>query len=257
MISDEDTTPANPIHGVTSPVTEHLCLANLSAKDAIATITYYFEEDAPIQRQRKVPALGTTIYRHYNFKGEHFPLRKLFGAKITCDQPIVVQVTRGGTEEVKPPLQPSNFESSVIGYQGPLGKKETKWMYADGHPLVTTKPSSWSDWEYITILNPSPDKPANVKITFNFVASIAERKVHALVVPAERLRNVALHELKILPALNGNQGFYPVIESDVPVIVEQTRRPVINENPSPRGGWHLMALPIGDLELPVPSQSLR
>lgn len=61
--------------------------------------------------------------------------------------------------------------------------------------------------------------------------------------------NAALHELPMLPALNGNQGFYPVVESDVPVMVEQTRRPVVNENPAPRGGWHLMALPIGDVEL--------
>jgi hypothetical protein len=253
LISGKETTPANAVHGVTSGNTEHLCLANLSDKDATATITYYFEEDAPFQRTRKVPAHGTTLYRHYNFKEENFPIRKLFGAKITTDQPTVVQVTRGGTEDVKAPQQPSNFESSVIAYQGPLGKKETKWTYADGHPISTTKPTQWSDWEYITILNPNPDKPANVKITFHFTADVSEQKTHTLTVPAERVRNVALHELSNLPALNGNQGFYPIVESDVPVIVEQTRRPVINGNPAPRGGWHLMALPIGDAELELPA----
>lgn len=249
LIAGKETTPANAIHGVTSGMTEHLCLANLSANDATAVITYYFEDDAPFQRSRKVPAHGTTIYRHHNFKEENFPVRKLFGAKITTDQPTLVQITRGGTESVQAPLHPSNFESSVIAYQGPLGKKETKWTYADGHPIVTSNPRQWSDWEYITILNPNPDKPANVQITFHFIADITTPKVHTLTVPAERLRNVALHELPMLPALNGNQGFYPVVESDVPVIVEQTRRPVVNENPAPRGGWHLMALPIGDVEL--------
>lgn len=74
-------------------------------------------------------------------------------------------------------------------------------------------------------------------------------KTHSLTVPAERIRNVALHEVKLLPPLNGNQGFYPIMSSDVPVIVGQTRRPVVNENPGSRGGWHLMALPIGDAEL--------
>jgi hypothetical protein len=249
LIADKETTPANPVQGVTSSMTEHLCLANLSSKDATAEITYYFEDDAPLHRTRKVPAHGTTLYRHYNFKEENFPLRKLFGAKITTDQPTVIQITRGGTEAVQAPAHPSNFESSVICYQGPLGKKETKWTYADGHPIVTTKPRQWSDWEYITILNPNPGKPANVRITFNFVDGVSEQKVHTLTVPAERIRNVALHELPMLPALNGNQGFFPIVESDVPVIVEQTRRPVVNENPSPRGGWHLMALPIGDADL--------
>lgn len=249
LISGKETTPTNGVHGVTSANTEHLCLANLSDQDGTATITYYFEDDAPFQRTRKLPAHGTTLYRHYNFKEEKFPIRKLFGAKVTTDQPTVVQITRGGTEDVKAPALASNFESSVIAYPGPLGRKETKWTYADGHPLTTTKPRQWSDWEYITILNPNPGQVANVKITFHFVAGLSDKKVHTLTVPAERLRNVALHELPELPKLNGNQGFYPIVESDVPVIVEQTRRPVVNENPSPRGGWHLMALPIGDVEL--------
>lgn len=249
LVADKETSPKNPVHGVTSPMTEHLCLANLSAKDATAEITYFFEDDAPFKRQRAVPAHGTTIYRHSNFKEENFPKRKLFGARVTSNQPIVVQITRGGTEDVQAPAYPSNFESSVICYPGPLGQKETKWTYADGHPIMTTKPSSWSDWEYITILNPNPDKAATIRITFNFVAGLSEQKVHALSVPAERIRNIALHELTALPALNGNQGFYPIVESDLPVIVEQTRRPVINGNPAPRGGWHLMALPIGDADL--------
>lgn len=252
LISGKETTPANGVHGVTSSMTEHLCLANLSGQDATATVTYYFEDDPPFQRTRKVPAHGTTLYRHYNFKEENFPIRKLFGAKVTVDQPTVVQITRGGTEDVPAPQQPSNFESSVIAYQGPLGKKETKWTYADGHPISTTKPTQWSDWEYITILNPNPEKVANVRIVFHFTAAVSEQKVHTLTVPAERLRNVALHELAELPKLNGNQGFYPVVESDVPVVVEQTRRPVINGNPAPRGGWHLMVLPIGDLDFELP-----
>jgi hypothetical protein len=252
LIADKDTTPANPVHGVTSANTEHLCLANLSDQDGTAEITYYFEDDEPLKRTRAVPARGTTIYRHYNFKGENFPKRKLFGAKVTIDRPTVVQVTRGGSEAVQAPALASNFESSVICHPGPLGKRETKWTYADGHPITTTKPRQWSDWEYITVLNPNADKPANVRITFHFVKGLSDPKVHALTVPAERVRNVALHELKDLPALNGNQGFYPVVESDVPVVVEQTRRPVVNENPSPRGGWHLIALPIGDIDFDLP-----
>ena len=248
VIADKDTTPANPVHGVTSANTEHLCLANLSNQDATAEITYYFEDDEPQRRTRAVPAHGTTIYRHSNFKGENFPKRKLFGAKVTTDQPTVVQITRGGTEVATAPAHPSNFESSVLCHPGPLGERETKWTYADGHPISTTKPRQWSDWEYITVLNPNPGKPASVRITFHFVKGLSEPKVHTLTVPAERVRNVALHELKCLPPLNGNQGFFPLVESDVPVVVEQTRRPVVNEHPSPRGGWHLMALPIGDAD---------
>ena len=116
LISGKETTPTNGVHGVTSANTEHLCLANLSDQDGTATITYYFEDDAPFQRTRKLPAHGTTLYRHYNFKEEKFPIRKLFGAKVTTDQPTVVQITRGGTEDVKAPALASisNRQSSPI-----------------------------------------------------------------------------------------------------------------------------------------------
>lgn len=38
LIAGKDTTPANPVHGVTAGSTKHLCFANLSGEDATAQI---------------------------------------------------------------------------------------------------------------------------------------------------------------------------------------------------------------------------
>ena len=251
IIMPKETTPETAVHGVTSEQIEHLVLANLTQQEATAKITYYFEDDAPIYRTHKVPPRGATIYRFGSLKDEAFPRRKLFGVKITSDVPIVPQSTQGGSENVPKPALPSNYESSVIAYPGPLGKKETRWMYPDAHPFLTKSPTGWHDWEWITILNPSPDKPANIRITFNFVDRLGTQKLHTLTVPPERIRHIALHELP-LPVMKFADACYPIIESDVPVVVEQTRPPVVASNPGPRGGWNMIALPIGDIDFDVP-----
>ena len=120
-------------------------------------------------------------------------------------------------------------------------------MYGDAHPFLTKSATGWHDWEWITILNPNPDKPANIRITFHFVERLGPPKTHTLIVPAERIRHLALHELP-LPVMKFADACYPIIESDVPIVVEQTRRPVVAANPGPRGGWNMIALPIGDID---------
>ena len=42
--------------------------------------------------------------------------------------------------------------------------------------------------------------------------------------------------------------FVALAQADVPIVVEQTRRPVVAANPGPRGGWNMIALPIGDVD---------
>ena len=109
---------------------------------------------------------------------------------------------------------------------------------------VPTAPGS--SRECITILNPNPGQDANIRITFNYVK---EQKLMTLKLPAERVRTIALHDLALL---TNNNAYYPVVESDVPVIVEQVRRPHNNLSRAPRSGWTLIAYPVGDVDFKIP-----
>ncbi len=134
---------------------------------------------------------------------------------------------------------------SYVAYPGPLGKKETKWIYGDGHAIPNKTGKGWEDREWIYILNPDPLKDANVKITFYFKE---KQFVHTFTVPAERVG-----EVDLIALLDTPKAFYPVIESDIPVVVNQVRRPVILSSTSPRGGWATLAFQIGGMDLDLPA----
>lgn len=230
------TTPATAVHGVTAKAVEWLVLANLAPREISVTLTYFFEEGEPIQKVLTVPPR----WRRTFMPGpDLIPDGKLYGVRLASDHPFLPQPTRGETEEVKPPLFPGNSNMSFVAYPGPLGQKETRWVYADG--IVIHKDRGWADHEWITILNPTPGREARIRITFNYEA---DQRSYSLVVPAERVRTIDLHRL--LPT---DTGFFPIVSSDTPVVVEQVRRPVIVANPAPRGGFASLAFPIGDMEL--------
>lgn len=249
IIMPNGTTPDREVHGSTSRVEEFLVIANLTGKATTAKLTYYFEEDPPLQAERQVPARGSTVYNRAKFPAENFPYGKLYGVKIVSSDPIMVQPTRAGSEEV-PAGQLGGFhEFSTVAYPGPLGKRETKWTYPDGHMSRKTDTAPGISKEWITILNPNAGKDAHIRITFNYVK---EQKLMKLTLPAERVRTIALHDL---PLLTTNNVFYPVVESDVPIIVEQVRRPHSNLSRAPRSGWTLMAYPVGDVDFEIPVAS--
>lgn len=246
IILPNGTTPEQEVHGSTSRVEEFLVISNLTENDTTAKLTYYFEVDPPREVERKVPARGSTVYNRGKFPDETFPYGKLYGVKVVSPDPIMVQPTRAGSEEV-PAGQLGGFhEFSTIAYPGPLGKRETKWMYADGHMSRKTATAPGISREWITILNPNPGKDAHIRITFNYVK---EQQLLMLTVPAERVKTIALHDLEILKT---NNAYYPVVESDVPVVVEQVRRPHNNLSRAPRSGWTLIAYPVGDVDFQIP-----
>jgi hypothetical protein len=247
IILPNGTKPENEVHGSTSRVEEFLVIANFGKNEASATITYYFENDPPRQAKRTIPARASKVFARTKIAGEDFPYGKLFGARVASVSPIMVQATRAGSEEV-PEGQLGGFhEFTAIAYQGPLGKRETKWTYPDGHISRKTPGLPGISKEWITILNPNPGKDAKIRITFNYAK---EQKGMTLLVPAERIRTIALHDLELL---NTSDVFYPVVESDIPVVVEQVRRPHNNLSRAPRSGWTHMAIPIGDVDFEVPT----
>ena len=246
IIMPNGTTPEQEVHGSTSRVEEFLVISNLTERETTATLTYYFEDDSPRQVERKVPARGSTVYNRAKFPAENFPYGKLYGVRIVSPDPIMVGPTRAGSEEV-PLGQLGGFhEFSLIAYPGPLGARETKWIYPDGHMSRKTASAPGISREWITILNPNPGKAAHIRITFNYVK---EQKAMQLTIPAERVRTIALHDLTLLTS---NDAFYPVVESDIPVVVEQVRRPHNNMSRAPRSGWTLMAYPVGEVDFKIP-----
>jgi hypothetical protein len=80
-------------------------------------------------------------------------------------------------------------------------------------------------------------------ITLNFVG---QQTTHTLVVPAERVQTVDLFNL---PVFRKNSICQPVIESDVPIVVEQVRRCYAKGIPVIKSMYACIALPIGDRRL--------
>jgi hypothetical protein len=65
------------------------------------------------------------------------PLKKLYAVRVRCETPIVVQPTRAEYEPWNPI---THAMASFVAYPGPVGKKETRWIYADGLTLSSANP---------------------------------------------------------------------------------------------------------------------
>jgi len=234
-----DETPLRSQDGdVRSPAREWLVVANLAARAVSFTATFYFEDAEPRSFTRSVAPRRSQSYALQDMPAV-VPPGKLYGARVESDGPIVVQPSRGEYEPYNPVTAAM---ASFIAYPGPLGVRETRWAYADG--LVLHNDSPLEEREWISILNPSPDGAAHVRIRLLRAGRESE---HRLDVPAERVRQVDLYRLKAFPR-NSLTGI--VVESDRPVVVEQIRRAYVKGIPVIASLWATLAHPIGDREVP-------
>ena len=238
IVSPEDTPLAKRRQGSWSPSREWIVLLNLGNEACAATATFFFESSPPRRVSRSLPARGST-YIVVHELSDVVPPGQLYGVRILSSGPVIVQPTRGEYERDNPVTKAM---SSFVAYPGPLGKRETKWAYADSLVLHSEGPLEEREW--ITILNPNRDREASVKIRFLFDGS---ERTHQLTVPAERVKTVDLFELG-LPPRNRLSGL--VSESDVPVVVEQVRRAFIRGVPVVQSMWACLAHPIGNQEGP-------
>lgn len=237
IIQPDGIDPNKTMKGVWSPTREWIVLFNLSSKDTTVTANFYFEDIPPRPTTKTVRARSSVNFAVQNIPNV-VPPNKLYGARFQSPEPFLVQPTRGEYEPYNPV---THAMASFVAYPGPLGQKETKWAYADG--LVISSDRVLEEWEWITVLNPAADRDAHVKITFNWPG---EQKVHTFTVPAERVKTVDLFNLPIIPK---NKIFGPIIESDVPVIVQQVRRCYARGIPVITSMWACLAYPIGDLKI--------
>src|SRR5262249_2084424 len=81
------------------------------------------------------------------------------------------------------------------------------WLVRDGHP------ATGAGW--LALLNPDPDRPAQVTITIYFEHLAREPEQHQVIVPPNRMELVQLHDL---PGLPRNEVFGLGVDSDIPIV---------------------------------------
>lgn len=236
--------PINGAHGISL---EWMVIFNLGANEAEATVTHYFENKPPVQKTVKLPAhASVSINGHGELPEELQPKLKLYAVRVQSAAPIIVQATRAEQEiGVKKPTMPGRSFLSRLGYAGPLGQRETAWAYADSY-IQRNNPNA-VETEWVTLFNPG-QKDAKIKITFNYAKDPPTSHLH--VVPAERVHTLALADLA---EARDDQLAGVLVESDVPVVVEQVRRYWYKWHPAPAGTWISTAQPIGGLGLSLPT----
>ena len=225
------------IPGIASPAHDWIVLLNLSRLPALVTATFYFEELAPRSTTLLVPGHGRRRLMP-DALPDLVPRDTRYGLRVTSTAPIIVQPTRG---EYTPGDPVTEAMASFVAYPGPLGTRETRWAYADGIVLASDEPLEEREW--ITILNPDPARAASLTLVFLLNDG---RRTMPLAVPAARLRSVDLFDLPLVPK---NIGFGVVVESDVPVVVEQVRRAYRKGNPTTVSLFACLAQPIGGAAL--------
>lgn len=240
----EDMKPDREVHGAVGHALEWLIIFNLSDQDAKVSVTHYYEDKAPATFEVPVKARGSTQTGGHKQESEpEVPMGRLYGIRVQSPVPIVIQATRAEEEHgVAPPAgMPGRSFLSRLGYPGPLGQRETAWVYADS--CVQRDNPRAKEFEWLTVLNPTSGREAHIKVTFN---NGSKQTSHTFTVGAERVRSVDLQEVEAHP----NHDITGVlVESDVPVVVDQIRRYVFRAHPAPAGTWIVTGYPVGDRNL--------
>jgi len=251
LLMPNDTTPETAINHVTGESTDWLRIFNLSSADSEAEITYYFEDLPPRRRSLKLPAAASTLLSTHELPEDEMPRKKQYGVRVRTTVPVVVQDTRAEHQTrnllEKPALLGNTFFSR-LAYAGPLGKRETAWVWADG--FIERKREGrqgWEEIERLSILNPDPIQEAVIQVGFHYSD---ERFSYEFHVPPERVRTIGYVDL---PFLRDVGAFGVIMRSTIPVVAEQVRRCFLTYNRNPLGGWNLPGCAVGDTDFPLPT----
>lgn len=216
---------------IRTPAREWLVLYNPGELPVSAAITFYFTARAPMTISRSVaPHAGTSVAVH-----EVVPADLAYAVRVRSDRMVIVQPSRG---EYEPDNPVTHAMASFVAYPGPLGKRETKWVYADG--LVLRNQDDLEEWEWVAILNPDASRTAKLKLRFE---SSGQVTTHAIEVAPQRMSSVDLMHLDAFPK---NKLVGVTVESDTPIVVEQVRRAYKKGIPIITAMWACLAFPIGD-----------
>ncbi len=230
-VNPEGVNPRKSPELIRTPAKEWLVLYNPGTLDVNAAITFYFTQGNPLTVIKVVPpnsGLSVPVY-------ELVPQDAQYGVRVRSDRMVIVQPSRG---EYIPGSPVTQAMASFIAHPGPLGKRETKWVYADG--LVLKNESDLEEWEWVSILNPDESRPA--KITLRFETG-GITTTHSLTVGAQKAATVDLMHLDAFPK---NKLVGVTTESDIPIVVQQVRRAYKKGETIIAAMWACLAFPIGD-----------
>lgn len=250
IIMPRDTTPESAFIDVTGESTDWLSVFNLSAQAGSAVVTRYFENEPPRRRTEKLQPLCANVLTAQALPESELPRGKLHGIRVQADVPVVVQPVRAEHQIVNPPPKPAapgNTFMSRIAHPGPLGQRETVWIFGNGfveHRREGDK--GWEESERITVLNPHTDREASIRISFHYPGA---SHGHTATVAPERVRTINFMDL---PFLQEGRPYGLIVRSDLPVVVEQVRRAFPNFNRNPLGGWIHPGYPVGGTNLVLP-----
>jgi hypothetical protein len=201
--------------GVTVKRNEWPVLMSLAEKPAQVRFLTHFEDAEPMEIKVEVkPGEAKVLSLH---EMDQFPDGKLMAFKLTSDQPILPQFSY--SEDGIPVPTTQLFMSgagSRVAHPGPLGKRETKWAYADGHTRKDTDAMADIDW--FVVFNPNDRQDADVKIRMSWADAAVE---NTLRVPAGRVR---VFRPGKEAGFKFGRTFGSIFTSNTPVVIEAVRR---------------------------------
>lgn len=195
---------------------DYVLFLNPNKAEAHVELTFYYEDEPPAYDEVSVP--GERVLQHpLHRKSKHvLKWNKYYGCRVRSNIPVICQRTRG---EFIPNDPITNCMASFMMHPGPLGEREKRWAYADGiicwredHPLVES--------EWVSILNPGSEE-AHVEITAYHAPEDKEPSHLSVAVAPERLKVLKLDDM---PWVVPYELFGLLLESDVPIVVEEVRR---------------------------------
>jgi hypothetical protein len=216
---------------IRTPAKEWLVLYNPGELPVHAAVTFYFAKGNPLTVPKDVPAHGGASIPVF----EHVPADMQYGVRVRSDRMIIVQPSRG---EYIPGSPVTQAMASFIAHPGPLGKRETKWVYADG--LVLKNETDLEEWEWVSILNPDESRTAKVVLKFESNGNVT---THELSVSPQRVASVDLMHLDAFPK---NKLVGVTTQADIPIVVQQIRRAYKKGETTIAAMWACLAFPVGD-----------
>jgi len=243
MATNDILGPEEASHGVVVKRNEFPVFFNVTDQVGKGKLTAFFEDIPPRSLEIDLPARSCKIMALHAPKFADFiPRRKLFSLKVETNVETFVQFSNS---EDGVPLEPKphyvNSGSSRIAYPGPLGQAETRWIYPDAHKYVG---QTFEDRDWFAVLNPSPDRPAQVSIKMCWEGKMIVRQFS--IAPERVMGWEPSADEEVVNDTPNARTYGTYVESDIPVVVEGSRRFWLAADKSPLSMWTCLAYPVGN-----------
>jgi hypothetical protein len=217
---------------------------NINDREAAAVFTFFFEKGEPIRHEVTIaPRTPVVACPQDQHAMPGLPETTLMGVRVTSDLPVVVQYSYSQRTRQVPDAEYWMFcAGSRIGYQGPLGVKETRWLHADGH---IARAGNFVDTDWYMVLNPDPARAATVDIRMFWPGKELRTSMS---VPPQR---VSVFRSDTVEGYLSGITYSTIFTSTTPVVVEGVRYYAYDDGTyTAIYNWTARSLPVGDCHFP-------